>query len=695
MTEPHEVIARSADQVSFSVVLLAGELQQLKRRTFGQLSEQELGSRLPALAAMARALHPVPDSAAPALRKLMRVGVAEMEDRELGAAAAALFGLAPESYGMNLTARQNAATTCFTPRPSVSTFRQSPQYSQRVIEELAAALGNFNTPVTPTEMRDRQAGMTIARTDLLAEAQALLRDAGKVLWIWGEPGTGKTVLAQEIAGRVRTHLPVVTVRLGNSHVAEADVLSAVGHDGVDARSWSQAACRLHFREMLEAGRSVSVVVIDGVIDEPALWELVPDTLRVPLIVTSRTRSDHGSVACLKPGAYTPEQARAVVGLLLPHLPADDAEALSAAVGHHPLLVDRICRHVLGGSGHSVDEVSQALVADLLVTLDAVGSLSSTGVSLTRVYQKTLAALREEHEGILEVLASILWISSGGSVPASLADDYLRHRFSGAVGALQVTAARRILARWAIVSEENDAVVMHPLTAVILQNLLADSFSAVVTDLLVFLRTTARDSTVPLTRRLHHEVVVMDHVLRVYWGNGQSLLCLASDAWLWFDHTGRREPIRYEAHEDGLFVRQGGTWGKMAEDAALDVLVEQTQDYYRAQLTLMRYRVPRNADAHVSEPDGFAHFVRRGGPAEDGLTQAVCGKIWVRSAADVSKMPICARCSVLLEPYSDRTLGLVVRSLPFRLHRLVRRSGWFDRGSIFWKEELLPPGVPSR
>ncbi|MGW1772124.1 hypothetical protein [Streptomyces sp. NPDC002104] len=547
------------------------------------------------------------------------------------------------------------------------------------------------------EAQDRHAAETIPRAARLAEAQTLLRGPGKVLWIWGEPGTGKTVLAQQVAQRIRTHLPQVTIRLENSRVAEADVLSAVGHDDVDARSWSRAACRLYLRKMLAEGRSIGAVVFDGVTAEAALWELVPDALRVPLIVTSRRRSDHAAAAALHVGAYSPEEALAVVGGLLPALPAPDAERLAAAVGHHPLVIDRICRHVLGVSGPSVEDVSGALVADLLATLDSVDSMSGTGEHLSRVYRRTLATLRADTEFTVEVLTALLWISSKGTVPKDLADDYLRHRFPGAVGTLRVSAALRVLARWAILSEEGEAFVMHPLTAVILQGLLADSFDDMVAGFFSYLRELDPGHTSRLTAEIHRELLVMDHVLRTFWEGDQSLLCLSESVWLWLDHTGRRRPVRYEVTSEAVFATQG-TSRRTVLDEPLAVLSEQIKDVCEAVVVLHRLGAPAPPEDHVSRPDGWAHYVRWSVQREDGLLRAVCGKTWVRAPHGVDGLPVCPRCAARMEAPMDRMLGRPAPSLEFLLRKLLRvtdgGTAEYDAGkAVEFLELLRDPSAP--
>ncbi|TDC63899.1 ATP-binding protein, partial [Actinomadura sp. GC306] len=250
------------------------ELHALKRRGFGTVTEAELARSAPALSALARRCFDVAPASPPPLRKLFHSAIARIADESLRGPAAALFGVSRETYGKSFAYRKDIAAAMFDPVPARSTFRQRPQYTPRIVAELAAALATVKSTVVVDETRVRRITEQIDRPEQSREAERLLAEA-RLLWIWGEAGTGKTVLAEQVADRVRGPLPAVKIRLGNSRVTEADVLAALDHDDVDARTWSPAACRHQLRRMIQDGGALGIVIIDGADKADDAWELVP------------------------------------------------------------------------------------------------------------------------------------------------------------------------------------------------------------------------------------------------------------------------------------------------------------------------------------------------------------------------------------------------------------------------------------
>ncbi|WP_327170119.1 DUF3039 domain-containing protein [Streptomyces sp. NBC_01336] len=669
------------------------ELHVLKRRGFGELSEQQLALSVPALAALARAVFPEDTGHTAPLRKLMQTAVRGMDHPVLRAAAGVLFAADAQGYGKTLAIRQAAAAACFSPAPAISTFRQRPQYTRRIVEELAQALERvlISRPQRPGPAAP--AGHTSRRSEL-ADAEALLNGPARVLWLWGQAGMGKTVLAQQLARQVGTHLPGATVRLENSRVAEADILGAVHHDGVDARSWSSAAGRLHLREMLTHGRSLGTVVFDGVTDEDALWELVPEAPTTLVIVTSRSKPRSPVPGVLRIDAYSPSDALAAIAALLPTLPATEAQHLAVAVAHHPLLLDSICRHVLGTAHFSVEDISAALLSDLLSTLAGIDALSSSGTSLALVHERTLAVLDRESAATTHVLAALVWLSSEGTVPAGLANSFLQHRHPGVVGDLQVRATLSVLVRWSILVEEHDAYVIHPLTSAIYRDLLTDRFDQVVEDFFAFLRCAADDHPVRLVGRLHIELLLNEHVLDVFWPPGQSLLCLDADTWLWADRTGTASPIRYEVYPHTIYAITGTGRAPLSDTWEL---TRQTNDSFDALKALHALRRPAPVEDGTSPSDGTAHYVVRSLQLDDGLTRALCGKKWRRSPRSTDGLPVCPRCTARAQEPVERMLthpapspALLLRKLldftstdetsgarPITPDALVQASTWLD------------------
>jgi hypothetical protein len=164
-----------------------GELRVLRRKTFGELDDRELASRLPSLAAVARHVH-----ATASIRRLLTEAAAHVVPAEIVPAVIDLFGLRNDAFGKTLAYRQQAAAAQFSPHPAPSTFRQAPQYTRRIVLALAAAVLELSAGAAQRELREAASEELVDRPAVVEEAVALLAEKG-VLWLWGEAGTGKTV----------------------------------------------------------------------------------------------------------------------------------------------------------------------------------------------------------------------------------------------------------------------------------------------------------------------------------------------------------------------------------------------------------------------------------------------------------------------------------------------------------------------
>jgi hypothetical protein len=159
---------------------VVADLRVLRRRGLGELDERTLATRLPTLAAAARRVHNMPEDRPAPLRRLLTAAAKQVCPVDLRLAVDDLFGLA-ETSGRTLSYRQDAAAARFSPVPAVSTFRQAPQYTRRLVESLAAAVVGLVSGATLNELRQQADRGLIDRTDLVNEGVALLaRGAGTV-----------------------------------------------------------------------------------------------------------------------------------------------------------------------------------------------------------------------------------------------------------------------------------------------------------------------------------------------------------------------------------------------------------------------------------------------------------------------------------------------------------------------------------
>ncbi|MBW8484528.1 tetratricopeptide repeat protein [Actinomadura parmotrematis] len=616
----------------------AAELHEVRRRGLGTMPEADLAARVPVLSALARRRYGTGAASPPPLRALLGEAVALMGVEELRAPAAALFGVSRETFGKAWPYRLETAARRHPKNPAPNTFRQGRNYVGLIIEELTAALAALDAPAVPAPPAEAR----IDRPEALAEAGRLLSGT-RLLWLWGEAGTGKTVLARQIADRVRGPRPAAQIRLGNSRVTESDVLAALAHGDADASSWSAAACRRHLRGMLADGRALGAVIMDGAGDPDRVREIVPPDPRVPVVVTARTHPP-APFAGMRVGAYGPAETAAAIGALLPGLPAGDRDRIAAAVAHHPLVLDRVCRYLAADPGRTVPDVVAALSADTSGTLDALDALSGAAERLSVIHRRTLEELRADAPDAVRVLAALVWTAGEGTVPKDLADDFLRHLFPGPAGALTVAAAEAVLSRWALVAVEADAFVMHPLTARILQRLLAGSCQEVLTAFFAFLRAAADVPGRRPARLIGRELAMFDGTFGDSWGRAGSWLALDEKVWLAERRTGPPRIERYEVLPDGIQMTTGPARGPVT-GAELADLVAVVSDYERAAewLYLGWQAFPAQ---EVSEPDGLSHRVRKGAAEDGGIVRALCGKRWrpQRTGAAAAELPSCPRCA---------------------------------------------------
>lgn len=616
---------------------IAAELRVLRRRGFGELDERTLADRLPRLAAAARRVYDVAADRPAPLRRLVVAAGRRVSPAELRPAVADLFGLA-DTFGKTLAYRQDAAAARFSPVPALNTFRQAPQYARRLVEALAAAVVDLVSGSTPTGSGPHGGADVVDRADLVAEGVALIEGGARFLWVRGEPGTGKTVLADQLAERLAPLHPVIRIRMGNSRVTDEDVLRAVAEPHVDR------AARLElFRRGLAEGGSVGLVILDDADSPAAVDALGLADSRTPVVVTSRTAGPEG-VPELVVGNLDPEDAEEAVRLLLPDLGDEHTTRLARLSGGRPLVIGHVCRY-LRDAGLDAATVLDGLEQDTGRTLDAIDS--TTDRSLTAVYRAVLAEFAAQGD-VTAVLDSLLWIAVEGLVPRSVGRAFLAHRFPGPIGAVLVSTAEVVLARHGLVAVQDDAYVIHTLTAEVLCRLRRESMTAVLADFLDFLRLPPPDGPRTDQRGLMHAELTVTAGLV----DGGDLLCLGSADWLSMRRRadGSRSVTVYRVHSTGITARVDGGESRQLAGATLEEIADWTSDYYERSLWLYGFRAERDEEP-TERGDGHVHrvpFTPEGPVVDRGCTEARCGRRWRvrRSRAESEGLPECPDCAAM-------------------------------------------------
>ncbi|WP_367128066.1 AAA family ATPase [Saccharothrix sp. HUAS TT1] len=612
---------------------VAADLRVLRRRGFGELGERTLAARLPTLASAARRVYDVPADRPAPVRRLVVAAGKQVAPAELRPAVDDLFGLA-DTFGRNLSYRQDAAAARFTPTPAPSTFRQAPQYTRRLVESLAAAVVGLVSGATLTELRRDAAVHLVDRPALVERGLALIGDGARLLWVRGEPGTGKTVLADQLAERL-AH-PVVRIRLGNSRVTDEDLLRAVGEPHVDgAARWEL------FRRGLAEGGSTGLVILDDADSPAAVSALGLEGSRVPVVVTSRTAGPEG-VPELVVGNLDPEDAERAVRVLLPDLGDEHTARLARLTGGRPLVIGHVCRY-LRGAALDAGTVLDGLEQDTGRALDAIDATTDRG--LTPVYRAMLAGFAALGD-VTAVLDTLLWIAVEGLVPRSVGRAFLAHRFPGPVGAVLVSTAEVVLARHGLVAVRDDAFVLHALTAEVLCRLRRESMAAVLSDFFDFLRLPPPERPVTDERGLMHaELTVTAGLVE-----GGDLLCLGTNTWISMRRRadGSRSVTVHRLHPTGVNARVDGGESRAMEGRELAEWDGWTGDYGERCAWMYGFRAERDAEP-TEHGDGHVHklpFHPEGPVVDRGFTEARCGRRWrVRLApAQAEGLPACPRCA---------------------------------------------------
>ena len=625
---------------------VADELRVLRRKTFGELDDRDLTARLPLLATTARHVFGQGDDQQAPIRRLLTEAASQVVPAELRPAVIDLFGLGNDTFGRTLDYRQSVAASRFNPPPAVSTFRQAPQYTRRIVLALAAAVLELSAGATQRELRHAASEELIDRPAVVDEAVTLLSGKGMV-WLWGEPGTGKTVLADQIARRLRPPRPVVRVRLSNSRVTEDDLLRAIGDEDAD-----EAVRRARFRRLLRDGDAVGLVIVDDAAHPGDLALFGLDEAAVPVVVTSRVAAP--DLPALRVGNLSPDEARAATRAVLPALSDDDTTRLVTLSGGRPLVISHMAHH-LRTTDATATTVLDGLAMDAARTIAALETAveTRTDSGLTVTYRRMLDVFGPDSD-VVAVLDCLIWVSDGGLVGQGLMRDFLSWRFPGPVGDVLVSSAQVVLARHGLVAIDDHAYTMHALTADILRRLRAHTMRDVLSGFLDFLLATPE--TYP--RRTPRAVM---------W---RELMCTA-DLWpgtlipldveTWVHRRADGTVTRYKVAEKGIFGQTDGEDSRPVSGSELAGLLHDTRDYME-RCHWMAHYVPPDDDSPASGLDAWA------ATGEHTTARRLLREVTAATDAGDRALAISARAR--LAEFVDRT-GRLRFADPFLLAELAK------------------------
>lgn len=305
-----------------------------------------------------------------------------------------------------------------------------------------------------------------------------------VVCIWGEPGTGKTILACDFLARQlgsEANTPVVaTLRAGDPVQLHEDMTALLAFEGLEPTAWSAGYCKIQIRQRFSGDARQSLrtqaVVIDNVDDEDLIDQLVPNMPGVPFWFTMRSRPREPRITALQLRDFTEPQSRAFVQSLLGSEDEKVTKDLYKLLGGRPLALDHAVRFVRESPDISLSDVVDLLKETLADGLGLIASPIDQDRNLAALYKPILARL-VENENVRYVLDRFL--AAAGRSGTFLSDDFylfLSSGFGDSYSRVHLRSALRVLGSYGLIQEVIDplrnstVLTMHPLTFAILREL---------------------------------------------------------------------------------------------------------------------------------------------------------------------------------------------------------------------------------
>lgn len=301
--------------------------------------------------------------------------------------------------------------------------------------------------------------------------------AGKhIVAIWGEGGMGKTVLAEQAAHLLANGGQVLTLRTSTKELLQDDVVSALIAEGLEPSSWSAEYCRVALRQRLSDSPRSAVVVVDNVSAEETLWQLVPSSPKIPVLVTTRLKLRDARVATIELREFTKQQAWEFVGSSLVGCDDEELRAFVHTIGHRPLALAHAVLFLREAGDVSLVELTHVLAQGITEGLSLVALPDQGTKSLVSLYREILAAISASKVAT-EVLDSFLAIAGrGAAAPYELVRQFLESERR--CNRVRLRAGLRILADYGLLREDKRKhregewpwLTMHPLTYAITREL---------------------------------------------------------------------------------------------------------------------------------------------------------------------------------------------------------------------------------
>jgi adenylate kinase family enzyme len=333
----------------------------------------------------------------------------------------------------------------------------------------------------------------VDRPEYIDRLQALVDAGQKVISIWGEPGTGKSTMAEQFARKLAGDTPpliihcapMVTAITPEAETFGRDLANALVAEGVDSTKFSKEAWFSRLCEQLTEQPRSNVLVLDNIETNEQIAQVVQAQPKIPVIMTMRNRPSSSEIARERLDNFTEPQALEFIKRQLPDEEDENAKALAHILGCRPLALEHAVRFVREFPDISVGTLVHALATKVTGTLSAVTPLDEVERNLARLYERILASL-EGHADVQAALDSFLAVVGGSGVGyREMVYLFMQSEVGGLHDRLHFRSALRELGRLGLVREpqnvmrrqpqesglaERPQLAMHALTYAILRDL---------------------------------------------------------------------------------------------------------------------------------------------------------------------------------------------------------------------------------
>ena len=207
-------------------------------------------------------------------------------------AASKLFGHHDSTFGMPYERRRLSVAKDYYYQ-EVETFRRpdrggmEPQLLRAVasvIEKVINAQGGNSA----NPMQSGDIFKYVRFEDSIATCRGILKRNGNIIGVVGGRGTGKTVLANQLAREI-TQSPIAFLRASEPDVLRADILEALLLEGFEPTNWSDLYCQVTLKRRMSGHGQLhcGAIIIDDVRDQQLIPKLVSEDPVVPVIFTQR------------------------------------------------------------------------------------------------------------------------------------------------------------------------------------------------------------------------------------------------------------------------------------------------------------------------------------------------------------------------------------------------------------------------